>query len=90
MNIRIDNYGSDKTNNAIVVSFENITLWFSYHTLVAFKVGNRRIVSENLWGVTTGKHLNSIDGKDVKNRYKKEQFEREWEEVLSKIRVIGD
>jgi hypothetical protein len=90
MDIKIDNYGSDKTNNAMVVSFGNITLWFSYHTLVAFKVGNRRIVSENLWSSTTGKHLNSIDGKDLKNRFKRDRFEREWEEFSSKVLKTGD
>lgn len=37
--------------------------WFSYSTLVAFhKPGCPRIVHENDWGPTTGKHLNWIDG----------------------------
>ena len=87
MDIKLDNYG---TNNAIVVSFGNVRLWFSYNTLIAFQVGNRRIVSENVWGSTTGKHLNSIDGKDVKNRYKRDQFKKEWEDLSDKVLKMGD
>ena len=37
-------------------------IWFSYETPVAFWNGNKLIVSENEWGCTTGRHLNSIDG----------------------------
>ena len=40
-----------------------LTLWFSYETPIAFKVdGQPRIVRENIWSTTTGKHLNAIDG----------------------------
>ena len=43
--------------------------WFSYSTLVAFsQPGRPRIVHENDWGPTTGKHLNWIDGGDKKSR----------------------
>ena len=40
-----------------------LTVWFSYETPIAFKVdGQPRVVRENIWSTTTGKHLNSIDG----------------------------
>lgn len=40
-----------------------LTVWFSYETPIAFKVdGQPRVVQENIWSATTGKHLNSIDG----------------------------
>ena len=43
--------------------------WFSYSTLVAFSMpGSGKIVHENDWGPTTGKHLNWIDGGDRKHR----------------------
>lgn len=38
------------------------TFYFSYNTLVAFKIKyNELFVRENVWGNTTGKHLNWID-----------------------------
>lgn len=37
----------------------DITLLFSYETLVGFAVpGFGRVSSENVWGPTTGKHIN--------------------------------
>jgi hypothetical protein len=37
--------------------------YFSYKTLVAVRApGHGLIVRENVWGPTTGKHLNWIDG----------------------------
>jgi len=41
-------------------------------------------VSENVWGPTTGKHLNWIDGGDKKSRLPYNQFQAEWEECLKK------
>lgn len=39
----------------------DLTLLFSYETLVGFAVpGIGRITSENVWGSTTGKHINSF------------------------------
>ena len=44
-----------------VYSKDGIELYFSYETLVAFKVPHYQLVSvENCWGNTTGKHLNWI------------------------------
>ena len=45
----------------------NLTLLFSYETLVGFAVpGIGRITSENIWGSTTGKHINSWPAKHSK------------------------
>jgi len=47
------------------VELDRITIWFSYETPIAFQVGgNPRVISENVWGKTTGKHLNSLDDGD--------------------------
>lgn len=35
--------------------------YFSYQTLVAFRIRGRLVVRRNIWGPTTGKHLNWID-----------------------------
>ena len=56
--------------------------WFSYQTLVALNVpGKGKIVTENDWGPTTGKHLNIIDGGDKAFRLPRDKFEAtvaEW------------
>lgn len=46
-----------------------VTLWYSYQTVVAFMTPYQsRVVSQNEWGCTTGKHLNWIDGGAKKSR----------------------
>lgn len=45
-----------------------VTVYFSYSTPVAFWGPNGRIVRENDWSVTTGRHLNWIDGGDKRGR----------------------
>ena len=65
-----ENYGA----NAIVVRVGPVTLWFSYQTLVAFESPLGRFVHTNVWGTTTGKHLNWIDGGEKKERVSSEIF----------------
>ena len=58
----------------------DLSIWFSYETPIAFKVyGQPRVVRENVWGPTTGKHLNSIDGGTEKakaRRVSSDEFDR--------------
>lgn len=50
-----------QNNNLTRVYLGNLVLWFSYETIVAFHVpGQPRVVSENIWSQTTGRHLNEI------------------------------
>ena len=75
-------YGKYSSSNygAHALQFRDATgnvYWFSYSTLVAFMaVGHNRVVRENDWGPTTGKHLNWIDGGAKDRRIPGEQFER--------------
>lgn len=49
--------------NFTKVNIGTVMVWFSYDTPIAFRVyGQPRVVRENIWGPTTGKHLNAIDG----------------------------
>jgi hypothetical protein len=58
-------------------SGQNVTLYYSYKTLVGFKIGtNPRVVHQNYWGTTTGKHLKAIDAGDKKSRVDDTDFER--------------
>ena len=66
-----------------VYSKDGIELYFSYETLVAFKVPNYQLVSvENCWGNTTGKHLNWIDNGNKKERLTPEDFENKYLECF--------
>lgn len=72
--------------NCIRVDIEPLVLWFSYRTLIAFKVGGLPIVvHENDWGVTTGKHLNAIDREDKGNRVSDQQFQALWLEQTANL-----
>ena len=62
MNIEIEQIKPNFTK----INIGALTVWFSYETPIAFKNGtwSTLVVSENVWGPTTGKHLNYIDGGD--------------------------
>ena len=58
--------------------YENIgdkTVYYSYNTTVAVKTPIETFVSENVWSVTTARHLNRIEeltgsNKEYRMRYK--------------------
>jgi hypothetical protein len=78
-------------NNLAEVRIGDLTLWFSYKTCVAVRSpGTGRIVSENYWGTTTGKHINSIDGNNKKTRLKSDAFESALSAVLKKYHLIPE
>ena len=82
LNISKWNYGEYSSDNygAHSLAFETAqgVFYFSYDTCVAFKSSKTHnfYVRENVWGSTTGKHLNWIDGGNKKNRLTKEDFEK--------------
>jgi len=77
-----DNYGL----NTMKVSVPGLTLYYSYETIVAFYTWDTGlVVCENVWSVTTGKHLNWIDGGDKKGRLPVEEFDKQLEETMARI-----
>lgn len=75
-----ESYGNYSSNNygvnALVFTLpDGGLIWFSYKTPVAFAKNGNRVVRENLWGPTTGKHLNWIDGGDKAARVSSADFE---------------
>ena len=69
-------------SNYAVVSFQNLTLWTSYNTVIGFmtpKTG--RVCRVNSWGPTTGKHLNAVEA-DKGKRITGVDFEAQLAEVL--------
>ena len=64
------------------VQVQGVTVWFSYEEPVAFE--NREgswVVTQNVWGQATGRHLNAIDGGDVHARVTRREFLRRLSEV---------
>lgn len=63
----LETYGNGRNATAVVLSAPNgdtLKLFYSYVTCVAFAFNGRRVVSENVWSNTTGRHLAAIDGGD--------------------------
>ena len=73
------------TNLVVVYFDDNLTLWFSYNTLVAFRVNSEKIVRQNVWGNISGKHLNYIDNHEQDSRVTEEEFIKKWEELTGKL-----
>ena len=78
-----DYMGNGQSNNTQVI-LPGLTLYFSYSTVIAFYTPETgRVVSENIWSTTTGKHINNL--KDGAARVKVNRAE--FEDMLSKISV---
>lgn len=76
---RSPNYG---LNSLRFWDSEGNCFWFSYKTLVAFKPRFGNVVcQQNLWGTTTGGHLNAIEP-NKKARVDAETFERLYAEAF--------
>lgn len=76
MNIPTISHPTDRPNFSIV-TVPGATYWFSYSTCIAMQRGSEpRVVSENCWGPTTGKHLNYIDGGNTAARLDRAEFEK--------------
>lgn len=70
------------------VQIGDVTIWFSYATPVAFSTPQiGLVVRENVWGPTTGRHLNAIDGgeKAVHARKDADSFRVLWAEAMHAI-----
>ena len=81
MNIRLTNIAS----NFNEVEINDLTLWFSYQTVVGFRTPKTGIVCiENQWGSTTGKHLNYIQS-DKKKRVSDSKFNEMLESILNEL-----
>ena len=88
--IKIWNYGeysNDNYGSCRAVSIGDITLYFSYNTIVAFSIGYKLTISENVWSNTTGKHLNFINpNKSIRTPY--EEFKKKLENLEKVIDII--
>jgi len=86
MQVSLSNYGHAKTKqwNCSQVIIGRLTLYFSYETCIAFQNFNKGLLlSENLWGNTTGKHLNWLGPESA--RMERSEFERMLDVALNNI-----
>lgn len=81
---RSENYGSHCQKLVI----GNLTLYFSYDTVIAFAAPGMTslAISVNVWGPTTGKHLNWICS-DKARRIPYTEFKAKLDAKLKEMRV---
>lgn len=62
-----DNYGA---HTLMFTDSKGNEYYYSYETLVAFRISDEFHIVKNLWGPTTGKHLNWINpNKDIRESW---------------------
>ena len=59
----------------------NLTLYYSYETLIAVHAGLEMYKCKNVWSSTTGKHLNKIRGEVLE----RDEFLKVQERIFGKI-----
>ncbi len=84
MKVKKSNYSGDK---AVLIEITDddkvLKLYYSYDTLIAFRINEKLYISKNEWTRTTGRHLNSISAdKDIRIPHK------ELEDILKWIRIF--
>lgn len=81
--IRLRNMNENGAKNYNMVEIGDLELYFSYETCVGFRTRKEGlVVSENIWGTTTGKHLNWLDGGRKQCRTPNDEFEKQLKELL--------
>lgn len=76
-----ENYG---VHALVFTDIKGNKFYYSYKTLIAFRtIRTGLIVRENIWGNTTGKHLNWIDNGNKKGRVNTEEFYRILKETFN-------
>ena len=70
------------------VKIGSIILYYSYDTIIGFCTPNTGLcVTENVWGTTTGRHLNMISNKE--DRIPREEFKRLLDSIVLDITIQG-
>lgn len=81
VSFRNENENSAKNFNS--VSIGDVTFYFSYETCVGVNIGHRLYVHKNIWGTTTGKHLNWLDGGNKEDRLDSDEFDK----IISRVSI---
>jgi len=76
------------TVNQNAVTIGNLTLYFSYNTIVGFEDNSKIVCSKNAWSKTTGKLLNKIE-ENKNKRLEYEEFLKELREAFIRNTLLG-
>lgn len=88
MKVELLNLGTVNKNK--VELGDNLTIWFSYETPVAYWLaGHGTVCRENDWSTTTGKLLNEIQP-DKKQRISGEQFEQQLQAITDALELVPE
>ena len=77
------NYGL----NSLRVDIGELVLYFSYKTVIAYRYKGDFQIRENIWGQTTGRHLNAINS-DKSIRISGEKFNEKLTGILKECGVM--
>jgi hypothetical protein len=70
-------------NNARYVQIGKLEFWFSYKTVIAYRLRGQNVRGRvNEWGTTTGRHMNDIPGNFKQDRVTGAVFKSELKKVL--------
>ncbi len=75
--------------NKKTVVFYGVAVHYSYSTVVAFEYKGRCYTSENLWGVTTGRHINELGCGTKAERLPWNAFEKKLKDTLSRALLVS-
>lgn len=85
--ITLENLGTVNKNR---VNIGNLSLWFSYETIVAFDHPlTSFICSENVWSKTTGKLLNEICP-NKKERMEHDRFVLRLNDLMTQLHLVTE
>ena len=69
-----------------VAVVNEVTLFFSYKSLIAVKSPDGLLIHENIWGTTTGRHLHKINS-DTSKRINKDDFLKQVQEIWGRYKI---
>lgn len=86
--INFCNENENSARNFNSVTIGDAIVYFSYDTAVAFCTPQQGlVVCENIWGTTTGKHLNWLS-KDKSIRLPKKEFDKRLESIKIDVTLM--
>ena len=86
MNVSLQR-GKSPTAHSLVFGYGDLTIVFSYETPVAFRTDfDGWVVSENIWSVTTGKHLGQETPRGTQ-RVPHAEFAKRLDEVTDRLKL---
>lgn len=80
------NANGNVINNFRIIELGDVTIYYSYKTVIGFYTPKHGLVaSENVWGTTTGKHLNLFS--NYEERIPREKFLEMLNNIILDIKI---